>query len=125
MIVERPYIDVRKNETYLIANIIDEVNNLEKEISFKVSNEFGKYLSFEIADCFVTAMLLPAMFTNQNIKINAPISSILLCQLENNIIYTPIKVFKIKEVKTKIQNYKLKERYIGLKIRLYNLIKSN
>ena len=104
MIIEKPYIDIRENETYLIANIIDEVNNLEKEIFFKVSNEYGEYLSFEIADCFLTAMLLPAMFTNQNIKINAPISSMLLYQLENNIIYTLSKVFEIKEIKIHPEN---------------------
>ncbi|MDG4949879.1 hypothetical protein NLM59_02990 [Weeksellaceae bacterium KMM 9724] len=74
MIIEKPYIDVRENETYLIANIIDEVNNLEKEI-------------YDLA--------IDTQFSFPN------------------------------EVKTKIQKYKLKEIYIGLKIRLYNLIKSN
>ena len=98
MIIEKPFIEIRDNETYLIANIIDEVNHFEKEIFFKVSNEYGKYLSFEIADCFLTAILLPAMFTNQNIKINAPISSMLLYQLENNIIFTLSKVFNLKEI---------------------------
>lgn len=93
MIINKPFIEIRGENTYLISKIYDEVNDIEKEIFFTVPNEYGEYLCYEIADCFVVAMLLPAMFSGQNIIVNAPISEMLFYQIENNVTYTLSKVF--------------------------------
>ncbi|MFA5648814.1 MAG: hypothetical protein WC951_10970, partial [Bacteroidales bacterium] len=93
MIINKPFIEIRGENTYLISKIYDEVNDIEKEIFFTVPNEYGGYLCHEVADCFVVAMLLPAMFSGQNIIVNAPISEMLFYQIENNVTYTLSKVF--------------------------------
>lgn len=99
MIINKPYIETRGDETFLISQIKDEVANIEKDIFYSVPNEYGKYLCDEVADAFVVAMLLPALVSGQNIKVNAPISEILYYQIENNLIYTLSKVFEKKPIK--------------------------
>lgn len=101
MIINKPYIETREENTFLISKVIDEVNNVEKEIFYSVPNEYGKFLCDETADCFVVAMLLPAMFSGQNIIVNAPISEMLFYQIENNVTYTFSKVFEKGIIKVK------------------------
>lgn len=99
MIINKPYIETREDQTYLISKIKDEVSNIEEDIFFAVPNEYGKYLCDEVADSFVVAMLLPALVSKQDIYINAPISEILFYQIENNLIYTLSKVFEKNSIK--------------------------
>lgn len=99
MIINKPYIETRGDETFLISQIKDEIENIEKDIFYSVPNEYGNYLCDEVADAFVVSMLLPALVSGQNIKINAPITEILKYQIENNLIYTLSKVFEKKPIK--------------------------
>jgi hypothetical protein len=99
MIINKPYIETREDQTYLISKIKDEVSNIEEDVFFAVPNEYGNYLCDEVADAFVVAMLLPALVSKQDIYINAPISEILFYQIENNLTYTLSKVFKKKPIK--------------------------
>lgn len=47
----------------LISHIIDEQSNKDFDIWFETTEEYGKYLSDEVCDSFVVAMLLPAVQT--------------------------------------------------------------
>ena len=69
MIINKPYIETREDQTYLISKIKDEVSNIEEDIYFAVPNEYGNYLCDEVADSFVVAMLLPALVSKQDIYI--------------------------------------------------------
>lgn len=93
MIINNPAIIKRDGKAFLVSNIQDEKSNVEKEYYFSVSENYGDYFCDEVADAFLVAMLIPAMFSGQNIKINAPVSELLLYQIENSLIYTFSKVF--------------------------------
>lgn len=99
MIIDRPYIEDIGNECFLISNIKDEKNHIEEKFFFSVSNEYKKYLVDDVADAFVVAMLLPALISGQNIKVNAPLTDILYYHLENSLIYLLSKVFKKNPIK--------------------------
>lgn len=104
MIINKPYIEIRGENTYLISRIKDEVANVEEDIFYAVQNDYGEYLCDEVADAFVVAMLLPALVSGQDITVNAPISEILYYQIANNVVYTLSKVFNKKPIKVYPQN---------------------
>ena len=98
MVINKPTIEVRGDKTFLLSSVKDEITGNNEEFYFSVSNEYGKYLCNEVADAFVIAMLLPALVSGQNIKVDAPISEMLSYQLNNSLIFTFCKVFNKKPI---------------------------
>ena len=108
MIINKPSIEVRGGNTYLISLIKNEVTNIEEEFYYSVPNEYGEYLCHDNADAFVVAMLIPALMSGQDIKIKAPISEMLFYKLENSLIFLLSKVFDrdiIKVFPDTIENF--------------------
>lgn len=99
MIINEPFIETRGEQTFLISKILDELNNVEKEIYFSVPNEYGNFLCDEVADAFVVAMLLPALVSGQDITVKSLISEDLYYQLENSLLYALSIIFNKKTIK--------------------------
>jgi len=99
MIIHKPYIKLEDGQAVLISRIIDKKKKKEKEYFFSVSEQYNDYLCTEVADAFLVAMLLPALFSGQDIKIEAPISELLKYQIDNSVLFTLSHVFE----KTPIQ----------------------
>ena len=99
MIINKPTIEQRGDFTYLISLILDEKNKEAHDIYFSVPNHFAEFLCHEVADAFVVAMLLPALFSGQDIKIKGALSDGLYYQIENNITYLFSYVFSKKPIK--------------------------
>jgi len=99
MIISAPQISQKEGQAFLTSIIIDEVTNKEKEYFFSVSEQYKDYLCNEVADAFLVAMLLPALFSGQDIKIEAPISQLLKYQIDNSVLFTLSHVFEKRPIR--------------------------
>lgn len=72
--ISKPKVYEKDGETYYAAHISDDVYKLDTDIWYKTPNEYGQYFCHEVADSFVVVSLLPAVFTHQDIRVNAPMS---------------------------------------------------
>jgi hypothetical protein len=99
MIINKPFIEERDSETFLLAVVEDEITNTKEEFYFSVQNEYGKFLCDEISDSFVAAMLIPALMSGQDLYVIGAISEILQHHLENSLVYLLSKVFDKKPIK--------------------------
>jgi len=98
MIINKPYVEVRNDHTFLISLIKNEVTNVEEEFYFSVSNAYAEYLCDEIADAFVVAMLIPALMSGQDIRVKAPVSEMLLYRIENGLTFILSKTYSKKPI---------------------------
>jgi hypothetical protein len=99
MVIQKPFIKFKDGQAFLISVVIDEVSNREKEFYFSVSEEYGDYLCTEVADAFLVAMLVPALFSGQDIRIDAPISELLKYQIDNSLLFTLSHVYDKPPIK--------------------------
>jgi|SRR5690625_5012248 len=88
IIIGKPEIKTVGEYTYLTSVVEDGVLKSKKEYYFSVQKEYGKYLTYEVADAFVSALLMPAIITGQNIVVRAPLSEIFYYNLKNSVIHT-------------------------------------
>lgn len=99
IIIEKPYIEVVNEKVYLKAFITDEKKKLNEICYFVTQKEYGKYFCDEVADAFVTGLLLPALQSNQDIKINGAMSEKLYFNLTNTLVFLLGKAFGYEPVK--------------------------
>jgi len=66
-----PKLYEKDGELYYSSHIKDDVCNIDEEIWYKSSELFGNYFSYEVADSFVVACLLPAIHTDQDIYVDS------------------------------------------------------
>ncbi|HLS35307.1 MAG TPA: hypothetical protein VK061_03610 [Bacillota bacterium] len=104
IIINKPVIKKQGDRSYLVSKVEDGVLKTEKDYFFSVQEEFGDYLTHEVADAFLCAMLTPAILTGQNIVVKAPISEVLYYNLENSLIYTLCKVFNKSSIKVSAES---------------------
>jgi hypothetical protein len=97
--VDRPFIQTLDDKVYLKAHITDEQAGFENDCYYVTDPEYGNYFCEEVADAFVIGLLLPALQSNQDIIVNAPMSEKLYYNLCNTVIYTLSKAFGYKEIK--------------------------
>jgi len=83
--ISHPYIEHRGKESYLLSRIVDEANQKDSLIWYSVDSQYGEYLCDDVADAFVLVMLQLAMRSNQDLKVDAPVSSRLLFNIENTL----------------------------------------
>ena len=81
----QPYIEHKEKASFLYSRIIDETRNRDSLIWFSVGREYGEYLCDETADAFVLMMLQLAMYSGQDLKVEAPVSARLLFNIENTL----------------------------------------
>ena len=83
--IGHPYIEEGEHEAFLFAKIKDESRNKEYVIWYSVEKEYGKYLCNDYADAYLLLVLQWAMKSRQDIKVDAPVSSRLLFNINNTI----------------------------------------
>ena len=76
IIIDKPIIKALEDKTALIANVT--IDGKQKELFFKVDNEFASYLTYEVGDAFVIGLLHRAMQMGHDIVSRAPVSENLL-----------------------------------------------
>ena len=86
IIIGRPYIRRTEGCFFYCSNITDEKSGLNKEIFYKTTEEYGSYFTEELSDAFLVAMLVKAIGTGQDIKIEGFISERLYYTLTNTLI---------------------------------------
>lgn len=91
--ISQPYIEHRGEESFLLSKVVDEANHKDGLVWYSVEKQYGQYLCDEVADAFVLVMLQLAMKTNQDIKVEAPVSSRLLFNIENTLQPLFVKAF--------------------------------
>lgn len=83
----KPQVEVIDNyKVKLKCRIVDEAQNLDKELWYEVDKEYAKYLCPEVCDGFIIAMLLPAIKFRQKIVVKAPMSASLYHNMVNVVI---------------------------------------
>ena len=97
--IDKPFIQKLNDKVYLTAHVTDEQAGFENDCYYSTGPEYGKYLCHDVADAFVIGLLLPALQSNQDIIVNAPLSEKLYYNLCNTVIYTLSKAFGYKEIK--------------------------
>ena len=85
IVVEHPVIECKANETLLKANIKNEIFGSDFQLWFAVDKLYGEYLCDDRADAFLLAVLMAAMKSHQDIRIQAPVSRKLLFNINNTL----------------------------------------
>lgn len=91
--ISHPFIEKREKKAYLISKIKDENRSIESELWFSVDEVYKDYLCDDYADCFLVCLLLIAIRTEQDIKVEAPVSRKLLFNIQNTMIPLFMNIF--------------------------------
>lgn len=75
--ISKPYVESTEQQSRLCSVIHDAGRNKDFLIWYSVDNEYRDYLCPENADAFLLLVLMVAIQSHQDIKVNAPISTIL------------------------------------------------
>jgi len=78
IVIGKPYVEGRGQEAYLCSLIKDECRNSESVYWYSVENQYGEYLCDDYADAFLLMVLPVAIKTGQDIRLESPVSSQLL-----------------------------------------------
>lgn len=87
IIINKSYIEVKGNRTFLKCKIKDTVKNSIQEFYYSTPIEYGTYLVDEVSDPFVYAAILPAVLSCQDIICEGPVSEQLYYNIVNSLIY--------------------------------------
>lgn len=87
-------IEDKKELSYLLCDIQDDVKNKKTEVWFSVSSQYKEYLCTELADAFLLGLLPIAVKHNQDITVDAAVSPRLLYNLRTGIEPMYQKIFK-------------------------------
>lgn len=101
-------IEDKKELSYLLCDIQDDVKNKKTEVWFSVGSQYKEYLCTELADAFLLGLLPIAVKHNQDITVDAAVSPRLLYNLRTGIEPMYQKIFK-KSGCTKITVRETKE----------------
>ena len=85
IVIGKPYVEGRGQETYLCSLIKDECRNSESVYWYSVENQYGEYLCDDYADAFLLMVLPVAIKTGQDIRLESPVSSQLLHNINNTL----------------------------------------
>lgn len=91
--IGKPYIEQRGEETFLCALIKDEGMKKEQVFWYAVDNQYGDYLCDDYADAFVLMVLLVAVRSGQDIKVEAPVSYQFLHNIHNTLAPVFVSLF--------------------------------
>lgn len=89
--IGKPILEKRNDGYYLSASYVDEKRNISTDIWYRAINE-GDLLS-GVADAFLILAYLPAIKSQQDIRVDAPISESLLFHLRTELLYLFTKIY--------------------------------
>ncbi len=108
--IGQPYIKERGDRICLVSHVSNEGEGKELDVFYSVEPKYREYLCDETADAFVLPLLLRAVVSNQDIRIDAPISEKLYHNLRYGVLYalsharkTTQKVYGLKPLTTAIK----------------------
>ena len=87
IIISQPKLEVRENEVLVSSCIEDDKKHFRETIFYKTSATYRPYVVTEKADLFVLSALMPALFSQSDIRVEGTLSSDLKYALENGLIY--------------------------------------
>ncbi len=85
--IGKPRIVNSEGNCYLYSHIQDEAQHIDDDLFYSVPEEYGVFLTHEVSDAFIVGCLLPAVFYNQDIVVDGPISERLFYNLNNSVSY--------------------------------------
>ena len=85
--ISQPKIERINGNYSLVSHIIDEKQLIETDVYYTVPEEYGEYLTYEVADTYVVGCLLPAVLYNQDIVVEGAMSERLYYNLSNSVLY--------------------------------------
>ncbi|MBE6196708.1 MAG: hypothetical protein E7137_06390 [Rikenellaceae bacterium] len=94
-----PKIERHNDRVLMISNITDEYQNINEDIYYTTTDEYGEYLCHEVADAFVVGVLLPAARYEQDIIVEGAVSDRLYYNINNSVLYTLSFVWRKKRVR--------------------------
>ena len=86
--ISKPWIEEIGDKVYLKSHIKDEHQNIDEDIWYSTTKEYGSFLCDEVADAFVTSVLLQAIRYGEDIVVDAVISEKLFFNLQFSLIHT-------------------------------------
>lgn len=104
IVINKPVIKKEGDNVFLVSKVEDGILKTEKEYFFSVQEGFGVYLTHEVADAFVSALLMAAIMSGQDIIVKAPLSEVFYHNLENSLIYTICKAYNKPKIKVKAES---------------------
>lgn len=99
IIISQPKLEVRENEVLVSSCIEDDKKHFRETIFYKTSAAYGPYAVTEKADLFVLSALMPALFSQSDIRVEGTLSSDLKYTLENGLIYILAKTYGVRPIK--------------------------
>jgi len=97
--ISRLRIERHDDHVVLVSSIHDEYQNINKDIYYTTTLEYGKYLCHEVADAFVVGVLLPAARYEQDILVDGAVSDRLFYNVNNSVLYTLSFIWRKKRVR--------------------------
>src|SRR5690625_1216259 len=104
IVINKHVIKKEGDNVFLVSKVEDGILKTEKEYFFSVQEGFGVYLTHEVADAFVSALLMAAIMSGQDIIVKAPLSEVFYHNLENYLIYTICKAYNKPKIKVKAES---------------------
>lgn len=99
IIISQPKLEVRENEVLVSSCIEDDKKHFRETIFYKTSATYRPYVVTEKADLFVLSALMPALFSQSDIRVEGTLSSDLKYALENGLIYILAKTYGVRPIK--------------------------
>lgn len=96
IIISQPKLEVRENEVLVSSCIEDDKKHFRETIFYKTSATYRPYVVTEKADLFVLSALMPALFSQSDIRVEGTLSSDLKYALENGLIYILAKTYGVR-----------------------------
>ena len=97
--IEKPRLEEKDNQVYLISHIVNSSSNYENDYYYMSEVEYGNYFCDKVADAFVVGLLIPAIMSGQHIRIKAPMSEKLYYNLCHTVIFALSKALNLPEIK--------------------------
>ena len=86
--IDKPHIELKDDLTYVVSHVKDESQQIDQDIFYSVPDEYGQFLTDDVADAFVVGVLLPAALYNEDIYVDAPLSEKLYYNITNSVLFT-------------------------------------
>lgn len=116
IIISQPKLEVRENEVLVSSCIEDDKKHFRETIFYKTSATYRPYVVTEKADLFVLSALMPALFSQSDIRVEGTLSSDLKYALENGLIYILAKTYGVRPIKVhaeRIETFEFGGKAVG------------
>ena len=112
--IGQPYIKESSDRACLVSRVSNEAEGIDLDVLYSVETQYKEFLCDETADAFVLPLLLRAVVSNQDIRVDAPMSEKLYHNLKYGVLYalsyarkTTPKVYGLRPQTTAINKIKI------------------